>query len=63
MCIRDRSYLMAANWIQDIVADVEGLDDQTKKKVQFYTRQFVDAVSPSNFALTNPCLLYTSRCV
>jgi hypothetical protein len=26
---------MAANWIQDMVADVEGLDDKTKKKLSF----------------------------
>jgi len=55
-----QSYLMTANWIQDIVGDVEGLDEQTKKKVQFYTRQFVDAMSPSNFALTNPEVLRTT---
>ncbi len=55
-----QSYLMTANWIQDIVADVEGLEDSTKKKVQFYTRQFVDAMSPTNFALTNPEVLRTT---
>jgi polyhydroxyalkanoate synthase len=55
-----QSYLMTANWIQDIVADVEGLDDSTKKKVQFYTRQFVDAMSPTNFAFTNPEVLRTT---
>jgi polyhydroxyalkanoate synthase len=49
-----QSYLLTAGWIQDMVADVEGYDDKTKKKLQFYTRQFVDAMSPSNFALTNP---------
>jgi polyhydroxyalkanoate synthase len=49
-----QSYLLTAGWIQDMVADVEGFDDKTKKKLQFYTRQFVDALSPSNFALTNP---------
>ncbi|MCC7219403.1 MAG: class I poly(R)-hydroxyalkanoic acid synthase, partial [Candidatus Contendobacter sp.] len=49
-----QSYLLMANWIQDIVANVEGLDDKAKKKLQFYTKQFVDALAPSNFALTNP---------
>jgi polyhydroxyalkanoate synthase len=49
-----QSYLLTAGWINDMVADVEGFDDKTKKKLQFYTRQFVDALSPSNFALTNP---------
>ena len=49
-----QSYLLAAGWIQDMVADVEGFDDKTKKKLMFYTRQFIDAMAPSNFALTNP---------
>ena len=37
--------------------DVEGLDDKTAQKVDFYTRQFVDAMAPSNFVLTNPEVL------
>ena len=49
-----QSYLLMAGWIQDTVANVEGLDDKAKKKLQFYTKQFVDALAPSNFALTNP---------
>ncbi len=49
-----QSYLLTAGWIQDMVAGVEGFDDKTKKKLQFYTRQFVDALAPSNFAMTNP---------
>ena len=39
---------------------VEGLDDKTAKKVDFYTRQFVDAIAPSNFVLTNPEVLRTT---
>ncbi|NQU56241.1 MAG: class I poly(R)-hydroxyalkanoic acid synthase, partial [Rhodospirillales bacterium] len=33
---------------------VEVLDDKTAKKVYFYSRQFMDALSTSNFVLTNP---------
>ena len=36
---------------------VEGLDPATARKVDFYTRQFVDALSPSNFLATNPEVL------
>src|SRR3546814_4451769 len=36
---------------------VEGLDDKTRRKVDFYTRQFVDAMAPSNFIATNPEVL------
>ncbi len=49
-----QSYLLTARWLQSMVRDVEGLDDKTSKKVDFYTRQFVDAMAPSNFVLTNP---------
>ena len=52
-----QSYLVTARWIQSTVADVEGLDDKTARKVDFYTRQFTDALSPSNFAMTNPEVL------
>ena len=49
-----QSYLITARWLHDAVGNVEGLDDSTKKKVDFYTRQYIDALAPSNFALTNP---------
>ena len=49
-----QSYLILARHIHDAVNSVEGLDKQTAKKVDFYTRQYIDAFAPSNFALTNP---------
>lgn len=49
-----QSYLITARHIHDTVSCVKGLDDQTQQKVNFYTRQYVDAMSPSNFAITNP---------
>jgi len=49
-----QSYLIAARWLHDQVGSVEGLPDHTKKKVDFFTRQYIDALAPSNFALTNP---------
>jgi polyhydroxyalkanoate synthase len=49
-----QSYLLTARWLHDAVASVEGLDEKTQKKVDFFTRQYIDAVAPSNFALTNP---------
>lgn len=55
-----QTYLLSAQWLIDTVNDVEGLDSQTAKKVDFYTRQFVDALSPSNFAMTNPEVLRTT---
>jgi polyhydroxyalkanoate synthase len=52
-----QSYLLSARWIQGIVGGVQGLDEHTARKVDFYTRQFVDAMAPSNFVLTNPEVL------
>jgi polyhydroxyalkanoate synthase len=52
-----QSYLLTARWMQSTVHDVEGLDDKTAQKVDFYTRQFADALAPSNFVMTNPEVL------
>ncbi len=52
-----QSYLLTARWLQSTVQDIEGLDDKTAQKIDFYTRQFVDAMAPSNFVLTNPEVL------
>ena len=52
-----QSYLLTARWVQGSVGRVEGLDERTARKLDFYTRQFVDAIAPSNFVLTNPEVL------
>jgi len=52
-----QSYLITARHVYDVVDGVEGLPVETEKKVSFFTRQFIDALSPSNFALTNPEVL------
>ena len=52
-----QSYLLSARYVQDVVRQVDGLDAKTAQKVDFYSRQFVDAMSPSNFLLTNPEVL------
>jgi poly[(R)-3-hydroxyalkanoate] polymerase subunit PhaC len=52
-----QSYLLSARFIQGAVREVDGLDDHTARKVEFYTRQFVDAMAPSNFVVTNPEVL------
>ncbi|HLO75434.1 MAG TPA: class I poly(R)-hydroxyalkanoic acid synthase [Magnetospirillum sp.] len=52
-----QSYLLSARYLHGVVHGVEGLDEHTAQKVDFYTRQFVDAMAPSNFVLTNPEVL------
>ena len=52
-----QSYLLSARYVQSTVSKVEGLDPKTAQKVDFYTRQFIDAMSPTNFVMTNPEVL------
>ncbi len=52
-----QSYLLTSRWMQTTVHDVEGLDPHTQHKVDFFTKQFVDALAPTNFAMTNPEVL------
>src|ERR1700756_2081660 len=51
------SYLVAAESILSAIRDVKGMDEASARKINFYTRQFVDALSPSNFVATNPEVL------
>ncbi|WP_424812159.1 PHA/PHB synthase family protein [Roseococcus sp. YIM B11640] len=52
-----QSYLLSARYFTNAVHSADGLDPKTAQKVDFYTRQFVDAMSPANFVLTNPEVL------
>jgi polyhydroxyalkanoate synthase len=49
-----QSYLLVADHMVRGVDAVEGIDAKQKEKLRFATRTMVDALSPSNFALTNP---------
>ena len=49
-----QSYLLSARCLHGTVKGADGLDDVTRRKLEFHTRQLVDALSPSNFAHTNP---------
>ena len=55
-----QSYLLTAHSIYRLFTSVEGLDPKTAEKIDFYTRQFVNAMSPTNFALTNPQVIKTT---
>ncbi|HEY2033768.1 MAG TPA: class I poly(R)-hydroxyalkanoic acid synthase [Rhizomicrobium sp.] len=56
-----QSYLLTANWMQETVAKADDkLDPKTKKRIEFYTKQFADAVAPTNFVFTNPEVLRTT---
>src|ERR1700753_2076279 len=52
-----QAYLMTVQWSQDLVRNADGLDPRTRKKAEFYVQQITNALSPSNFVLTNPEVL------
>jgi polyhydroxyalkanoate synthase len=52
-----QAYLISTQWAESLVADAKGLDPHTRQKAEFYIRQVANALSPSNFVLTNPELL------
>jgi polyhydroxyalkanoate synthase len=52
-----QTYLRLSDQLLGTVDEIEGVDAATREKMRFATRSFVDAMSPSNFALTNPQVL------
>jgi polyhydroxyalkanoate synthase subunit PhaC len=48
------SYLIGADWLKNLVSEETGLSPQAKKQVEFFTHQYINAVAPTNFVLTNP---------
>jgi len=52
-----QSYLLMSQWMRDMVTDVEGLDEHTAEKITFFTERYIDAMSPTNFAATNPAVM------
>jgi polyhydroxyalkanoate synthase len=49
-----QAYLVTSRWAADLVEHAEGLDEHTRHKAGFYVKQVSNAISPSNFILTNP---------
>ncbi|MGB1110435.1 MAG: PHA/PHB synthase family protein, partial [Gammaproteobacteria bacterium] len=56
-----QSYLLTSQWMRNMVSDVEGLDPKVAEKVEFFTERFIDSMSPTNFAATNPAVLEKIR--
>ncbi len=53
-----QSYLLAATTLLKTASEMEELDEKQQRKLVFYLRQFLDAISPTNFAFTNPQVLH-----
>ena len=52
-----QTYLRISDQMLGTVDEIKDIDPATREKIRFATRSFVDAMSPSNFALTNPQVL------
>ena len=55
-----QTYLATSRVVQGLVAGTDGLDEKTARKIEFYTNQYLDALAPTNFALTNPQVLHAT---
>ena len=52
-----QSYLLTSKYFLQAARQKDGLNDKTQQKIEFYTRQFVEMMAPSNFVATNPEVL------
>jgi polyhydroxyalkanoate synthase subunit PhaC len=52
-----QAYLLTSRWANQLVTEATDLDPHTKQKAEFYMRQIANALSPTNFVLTNPELM------
>lgn len=50
-------YLLASEHMNSLLEHVDYGDKRMAKRVQFFTRQYLDALSPANFLHTNPQLM------
>ena len=48
-----QAYQLNSRFLNDLV-ETAALDEHAKHRLRFYTRQLIDAMSPANFAATNP---------
>ncbi len=51
-----QSYLLSSRLLREMAANAK-LSEKEQKKLEFYTQQYIDALSPTNFAMTNPEVL------
>jgi polyhydroxyalkanoate synthase len=49
-----QAYLLASRRAIEMVQGAEGLDEDTRTRLEFFTTQYLNALSPANFAFTNP---------
>ena len=56
-----QSYLLLTKSMQEMIDVVEGIPERVRQRLHFYTRQMINAMSPSNFLWTNPEVLQQTK--
>lgn len=49
-----QAYLLNAGFLEQVAEAIPLADGRAKSRIRFLTRQYLDAMAPSNFAATNP---------
>jgi polyhydroxyalkanoate synthase len=49
-----QAYLISGNWLMEVADGWEAIDPRLRQRAVFWTQQYIDALSPTNYPLTNP---------
>lgn len=52
-----QSYLLTVDSMMNSISAAEGLDEKTRQRLSFFTRQWLNAIAPSNYIWSNPEIL------
>ena len=52
-----QSYLLSSQWLNELVSSVQDVAPDTKRRAEFFMKMMTDAMSPSNFLISNPTAL------
>ena len=56
-----KSYLLASHYVTEGLGTFQGVNDEERKRLAFQAKQFVDAMSPANFAALNPDVIAAAQ--
>lgn len=48
------TYLLYSHWLEDAIYATENVDPKQRQRAAFWTRQWLDAIAPTNYFWTNP---------
>jgi len=55
--VMKQSYLLSSTWINKLISSADDIDPLVKRRAEFFTKLMTDALSPSNFLMSNPAAL------